>query len=128
MPYPVILHHFEESPFSEKIRTIFGFKGVSWRSVRIPRIMPKPDLMPLTGGYHRTPVMQIGTDIFCDTQIIIREIERSRPSTSRSAASTTGSARSSSISPARGSTSFRRKSAAAPPPPPRFAWSPSPTS
>ena len=49
-------------------------------SVRIPRIMPKPDLMPLTGGYRRTPVMQIGADVFCDTQIIIREIERRFPS------------------------------------------------
>ncbi len=80
MPYPPILHHFEESPFSEKIRLIFGFKRLSWRSVRIPRIMPKPDLTPLTGGYRRTPVMQIGADVYCDTQIIIREIERRYPS------------------------------------------------
>jgi len=80
MPHPVILHHFDRSPFSEKIRVIFGFKELSWRSVRIPPIMPKPDLMPLTGGYRRTPVMQIGADVFCDTQIIIREIERRCPS------------------------------------------------
>jgi glutathione S-transferase len=80
MPHLVVLHHFDQSPFSEKIRVIFGFKGLSWASVRIPRIMPKPDLMPLTGGYRRTPVMQIGADIFCDTQIIIREIERRFPS------------------------------------------------
>jgi glutathione S-transferase len=80
MAHPTILHHFDQSPFSEKIRLIFGFKGLSWASVRIPRIMPKPDLMPLTGGYRRTPVMQIGADIFCDTQIIIREIERRFPS------------------------------------------------
>jgi len=80
MPYPIILHHFDRSPFSEKIRVILGFKQLSWRSVRIPQIMPKPDLMPLTGGYRRTPVMQIGADIFCDTQSIIREIERRFPS------------------------------------------------
>jgi glutathione S-transferase len=80
MPYPIILHHFDRSPFSEKIRVILGFKGLSWKSVRIPPIMPKPDLMPLTGGYRRTPVMQIGADVFCDTQIIIREIERRFPS------------------------------------------------
>jgi glutathione S-transferase len=80
MPYPIILHHFDRSPFSEKIRVVFGHKGISWRSVRIPPIMPKPDLMPLTGGYRRTPVMQIGADVFCDTQIIIREIERRFPS------------------------------------------------
>jgi glutathione S-transferase len=80
MPHPVILHHFDQSPFSEKIRLIFGFKGLAWTSVRIPRIMPKPELMPLTGGYRRTPVMQIGADVFCDSQIIIREIERRFPS------------------------------------------------
>jgi glutathione S-transferase len=80
MAYSIILHHFDRSPFSEKVRVILGHKGLSWKSVRIPQIMPKPDLMPLTGGYRRTPVMQIGADVFCDTQIIIREIERRFPS------------------------------------------------
>jgi glutathione S-transferase len=41
--------------------------------------MPRPDLMPLTGGYRRTPTMQIGSDIYCDTQIIIRELEARFP-------------------------------------------------
>jgi glutathione S-transferase len=80
MSHPIILHHFDRSPFSEKVRVVFGHKGLSWKSVRIPQIMPKPDLMPLTGGYRRTPVMQIGADVYCDTQIIIREIERRFPS------------------------------------------------
>lgn len=74
-----ILHHFEASPFSEKIRLIFGFKRIAWQSVLIPRILPKPDLMPLTGGYRRTPVMQIGADVYCDTQMIIRALEQRYP-------------------------------------------------
>lgn len=74
-----ILHHFDQSPFSEKIRVVFGFKKLAWNSVRISRIMPRPDLMPMTGGYRRTPTMQIGADIYCDTQIIIRELERRYP-------------------------------------------------
>jgi glutathione S-transferase len=78
-PNPVILHHFDQSPFSEKIRIIFGYKRLAWKSVRISRIMPRPDLMPLTGGYRRTPTMQIGADIYCDTQIIIRELEARFP-------------------------------------------------
>ncbi len=45
-------------------------------------IMPKPDLIPLTGGYRKIPVMQIGADIFCDTQIILRELERRYPTPS----------------------------------------------
>jgi len=76
---PIILHHFEKSPFSEKVRIVFGIKKVAWTSVLIPRIMPRPDLMPMTGGYRRTPTLQIGADIYCDTQIIIRELERRFP-------------------------------------------------
>jgi glutathione S-transferase len=75
----IILHHFDASPFSEKIRIIFGFKKIACKSCLISRIMPRPDLMPLTGGYRRTPVMQIGADIYCDTQIIIRELEARFP-------------------------------------------------
>ncbi len=76
---PIILHHFDESPFSEKIRIVFGLKGIAWTSVRISRIMPRPDLMPMTGGYRRTPVMQIGADIYCDSQCILRELQRRFP-------------------------------------------------
>ena len=78
----IILHHYESSPYSEKIRLAFGIKGLAWSSVQIPRIMPKPDLMPLTGGYRRTPVMQIGADIYCDTRLILREIDARHPSPS----------------------------------------------
>ena len=74
-----MLHHFDTSPFSEKVRLLFGLKGLSWRSVIIPSLMPKPDYVPLTGGYRRTPSMQIGADIYCDTQIILAEIERRWP-------------------------------------------------
>ena len=77
-PQP-ILYHFDMSPFSEKIRLIFGRKGVAWRSVIIPMVLPKPDLMALTGGYRRTPTMQIGAEIFCDTLLIADEIERRWP-------------------------------------------------
>jgi glutathione S-transferase len=75
----IIFHHYWTSPFSEKVRLLFGLKGLPWRSVEQPVIMPKPDLTPLTGGYRKIPVMQIGADIYCDTQIILREIERRFP-------------------------------------------------
>ncbi len=78
----IIFHHYPASPFSEKVRVAFGIKKLAWRSVEIPNMMPKPDLMPLTGGYRKTPVMQIGADIFCDTQIILRELDRRFPSPS----------------------------------------------
>ena len=65
-----IFHHYPQSPIAEKIRITFGIMGMEWQSVQIPRIPPKPLLMPLTGGYRRTPVLQLGADIFCDSQTI----------------------------------------------------------
>ena len=69
-----------QSPVAEKVRGAFGIKGLAWRKVEIPRLPPKPMLTALTGGYRRTPVMQIGADIYCDSQRIIRELERRLPS------------------------------------------------
>lgn len=76
----VIFHAYPQSPVAEKVRVVFGIKGLDWRSVEIPRLPPKPMLTALTGGYRRTPVMQIGADIYCDSQCIIRELERRFPS------------------------------------------------
>ena len=78
----VILHAYPQSPVAEKVRVVFGIKGLAWRSVEIPRLPPKPMLTALTGGYRRTPVMQIGADIYCDSQCIIRELDRRFPSPS----------------------------------------------
>ena len=72
----IILHHYAASPFSEKVRLALRLKNLGWASVDVPTIMPKPDLVPLTGGYRRTPIMQIGADIYCDTALILRELER----------------------------------------------------
>jgi len=78
----IILHNYPQSPVAEKARVAFGIKGLSWRNVEIPRLPPKPFLTILTGGYRRTPVVQIGADIYCDSQCIIRELERRYPSPS----------------------------------------------
>jgi glutathione S-transferase len=75
----LIFHHYHNSPFSEKIRTIFGYKKLPWKSVLIPAIMPKPNLTALTGGYRKTPVLQIGADIYCDTALIANVLERIAP-------------------------------------------------
>src|SRR5256885_2140178 len=78
----IILHHYEISPYSEKVRTGLGLKALAWGSVEIPMIMPKPDLTALTGGYRKTPVLPIGADIYCDSQLIMRELERRHPTPS----------------------------------------------
>ena len=78
-PATPILHHYDFSPFAEKIRLVFGLKRLHWHSVIAPSVMPKPDLVALTGGYRHIPVMQIGADVFCDTRAIARELDRRYP-------------------------------------------------
>ena len=75
----LILHHYPTSPFSEKLRLILGHKQLAWKSVVIPRIMPKPDVVALTGGYRRTPLLQIGADVYCDTALICDVLEQREP-------------------------------------------------
>jgi glutathione S-transferase len=71
----LILHHYPSSPFSEKIRLVLGYKKLAWKSVIIPPIMPKPDVVALTGGYRKTPVLQVGADIYCDSALICDVLE-----------------------------------------------------
>ena len=75
----LILHHYDLSPYAEKIRLAFGLKGLPWRSVQAPMVMPKPDLVELTGGYRRVPVLQVGADVWCDTHGIARALDRMHP-------------------------------------------------
>ena len=75
----LILHHYDSSPFSEKVRLVLGFKRLAWRSVKVPVVLPKPDVVALTGGYRRTPFMQIGADIYCDSALMCRVIDGLAP-------------------------------------------------
>lgn len=77
-----VLHHYPVSPFAEKARLMLGFKRLAWKSVQIPLIMPKPDVVALTGGYRRTPILQLGADVVCDTALIARVLEELAPAPS----------------------------------------------
>ena len=78
----LILHHYPNSPFAEKIRLILGWKNLAWQSCDAPVIMPKPELQALTGGYRRIPVLQIGADVYCDTLLISDLLESIQPTPS----------------------------------------------
>ena len=88
----LILHHYDFSNFAEKARLMLGFKGLAWQSVEQPPILPKPNLTPLTGGYRRIPVLQDGADLWCDTRLIARELERRVPQPTLFPAATAGAA------------------------------------
>ena len=75
----LILHHYDSSPFSEKVRLILGYKSLAWKSVKVPVMLPKPDVVALTGGYRRTPFLQVGADIYCDTALMCHVIDAMAP-------------------------------------------------
>lgn len=79
MTHELILHHYPMSPFSERVRLALGLKNLDWRSLEVNWTLPRPHTMPLTGGYRRIPILQIGADIYCDTLLIARELERRFP-------------------------------------------------
>jgi glutathione S-transferase len=58
---------------------MLGCKGLPWRSVKVPVILPKPDVVALTGGYRRTPFMQVVADVYCDSALIAGLLERLAP-------------------------------------------------
>ncbi|GEM_PF-168420 len=88
----IILHHTAGSPYAEKIRLMLGYTDTEWLSVIAPsNSVERPIQQKLAGGYsRRIPIMQIGSDIFCDSYIITEELARitKRPELSTSGSST----------------------------------------
>lgn len=76
---PIFMHCYDASPFTQKALYLLGVKRLAWRFVETPMMPPKDDLVALTGGYRGTPVMQIGSDVYIDTQLIALELERRYP-------------------------------------------------
>ena len=72
----IFLHHYPASLFSEKIRVLLGYLDLPWHSVEISSTMPRPLLMPLSGGYRKTPTLQIGANVYCDTAVIAAGLAR----------------------------------------------------
>ncbi len=40
----IILHHYDTSPYSEKVRLGFGLKGLAWASVELPRRLARTSI------------------------------------------------------------------------------------
>lgn len=75
----LILHHYDASPFTQRALRMLGLKQLAWRSVQMPMMPPKDDLVALTGGYRGTPVLQTGAQLYVDSQLIARRLEELHP-------------------------------------------------
>ncbi|KAI8061197.1 hypothetical protein BC940DRAFT_370807 [Gongronella butleri] len=76
----IVLHWYPPSPFANKIAWILNYKQVEYKTVLIKMIEPRPLRRPLDAGYRKTPILQIGNQVFCDTKAIIEELEARFPS------------------------------------------------
>ncbi|KAI9324373.1 hypothetical protein DFJ73DRAFT_802507 [Zopfochytrium polystomum] len=75
----LVLHHYPGSPYAFKILLALGLKGLPFRSVLVPAMPPRAATQPLSGGYRRIPILQIGSTIYCDTALILDELEARFP-------------------------------------------------
>ena len=70
-----ILHRSLGSPYAEKVMLALGYLGAPWYSVVAPKGVPRPIQNELVAGYsRRIPILQIGADIYCDTNLILAEL------------------------------------------------------
>lgn len=69
-------HLYSGSPLSRKVQLLPGVKNLDSRSVTVPVVLPQPDVVALIGGCRRTPVMQVGIDVYRDTGLICRVLDR----------------------------------------------------
>lgn len=75
----LILWSYDASPFTQKALLMLGIKNADYGWVETPMLPPKADLVALTGGYRGTPVLQSGADVYIDSQLIARELDRRLP-------------------------------------------------
>ena len=72
----LILWSYDASPFTQRVLRMLAIKNLAWRWVETPMLPPKDALAALTGGYRGTPVLQVGADVYVDSQLIALELER----------------------------------------------------
>ncbi|KAL7274521.1 hypothetical protein RUND412_002583 [Rhizina undulata] len=75
----IILYHYHFSPYAHKVSWYLNLRGIKYYQCMQPPILPRPDLASLGVSYRRIPVLAIGNEIFCDTYLIIRELEKRFP-------------------------------------------------
>jgi hypothetical protein len=68
----IIFHHTKGSPYAEKIRTILSYLNLDWYAVEASCSTPdREDQKNLVQAYStRIPILQIGSDVYCDTRVI----------------------------------------------------------
>ncbi|KAI0700791.1 hypothetical protein BC835DRAFT_1326554 [Cytidiella melzeri] len=77
---PVILYHYDPSPFATKVKSMLILKRIAHKRVNVAMTLPRPEITDLLGiTYRRIPILAIGNDVYCDTSLIASVLERRFP-------------------------------------------------
>lgn len=77
---PVVLYHYDASPFANKVKNMLLVKGIPHKRVAAAMQLPRPEITELLGlTYRRIPILAVGNDIYCDTSLIASALERRFP-------------------------------------------------
>ncbi|KAI8061190.1 hypothetical protein BC940DRAFT_136969 [Gongronella butleri] len=79
MTTDIVLHWYPESPFANKVSWLLNYKKIAYKTVKIDICEPRPLRRPLDAGYRKTPILQIGNQVYCDSKAIIEQLEEMVP-------------------------------------------------
>jgi len=76
----IILYRYNGSPFANKIESVLSMRGIPHFQVDVPMTLPRPEVIELLGiGYRRIPLLAVGNDVYCDTGLIVPQLEKRVP-------------------------------------------------
>ncbi|KAK7192040.1 hypothetical protein DPSP01_003907 [Paraphaeosphaeria sporulosa] len=79
VPNDIVLFNYPSSPFGRRIQWYLQLRAIEYALVEQPVMMPRTDLEKLGVKYRRIPILAIGRDVYLDTRLILRTLEKKFP-------------------------------------------------
>jgi len=76
---PIVCYRYAASPYATKLEHILLLKNIAHHKVDVAPSWPRPEIQSLGIGYRRIPILAIGNDVYCDTNLIASVLERRFP-------------------------------------------------
>ncbi|KAK1593186.1 glutathione S-transferase [Colletotrichum navitas] len=76
----IVLYHYSASPYARRIVWYLALRGIPYVQCMQPPVLPRPDVEKLGIVHRRIPILAIGRDIYYDTRLMLRKLERLYPS------------------------------------------------
>ncbi|KAK1997898.1 glutathione S-transferase [Colletotrichum falcatum] len=79
----IVLYHYSASPYARRIVWYLALRGIPYVQCMQPPVLPRPDVEKLGIVHRRIPILAIGRDIYYDTRLMLRKLERLYPARPR---------------------------------------------